>query len=501
MESILFLAKIPYSENIRPQFTRQQLCRGRMFEDPTVRPPILDEMMEDIERVIASVAQKYCDTTTPHLAFDELVSEGRLKLAELITKGELNRQYNRVNFFKFFATAVNNQARSRVQKYRFTEKRTGVKPPPREDRFKKPEGASVDHEDDEHLPTPEYHKNVELSLDDPNNHLQVQHQSIEDEADTRQLEEEYEAILDDVEILVFRQLHKPNAKTCAYALEDAYRKEVGKPLRVTIRSEHRARGIGMDVRDFENVVLTVRRKILAYRNMTEDQQDKASRRNALIATLSQIFNVQIPPGLDDMVVRRLFTMAAIDQYDEKVKSSPDVAEMLVEIGAKPPRMIGNRMACYGVLYQKNCRKCNTCDLRHSCAVEASNVGLSKISISPKLLGSRGQRIPAFLPRMGTADSRISTADEAEILAHLDETFEKVERDGSVTYYHVVGQSRKKRNLFSIEQASPLRLRFWNPSEALRKKLVGKQKAWRAPEDAALHEIIELIEQHAKETFE
>jgi hypothetical protein len=498
MASMAFSTKIPLIEEYFPRFTRQQLCRGILWADPKIRPPMLEEMMPDIERVIASVALKYCDMTTPHLHFDEIMSEGKLKLAELITRGELERIPCRVEFFKFFATAVNNQARSRVQKYRFTEKRTGQKPPPRDQRFKRTSQTAEEHETEGVVP--EHHKNVELSLDDPELGLQVPQTYCDSASEQREVEEEFEALLTVDEVTVFRQLHKPNALACKYAEYDAMRRRVGERLHIKIKPEHLARGIGRDLKQFEKDVLSIRRKITAHRMMTTQEQDAQARHNALVASLSQLFNLQIPQGLDDMVLRRLFTMAARDQFDEKVKGKLEVEEMLIEVGAKPPRMLGDKMACYGVLYQKNCRKCNSCDLRHSCAVEAANMGLDKMAISPRLLGATQQRIPAFLPRQGGPETHISSLDEAEVLAHLEETFEKLNRDSTVVYFHRVGPSSKRRLLFIVEQTSPLCIRFCNPSETLKKKLVGKQKVWRARDSAPLTEIIALIEQHAKETF-
>ena len=153
--------------------------------------------MPDIDRVIASTAQRYCDSTSPHLQFDELVGEGRLKLSELITNGELDRQKSRFDFFRFFAASVNNQARSRVQKYRFTEKRTGVKPPPRDVRWKG-FGTAPKDAGEEHEPV-EYHKNVELSLDDAELNLQVPDATHSCSREERDVMEDYEAQLSEVE--------------------------------------------------------------------------------------------------------------------------------------------------------------------------------------------------------------------------------------------------------------------------------------------------------------
>jgi hypothetical protein len=502
-----FSTKLPLLPEILPKFTRQQLCRGLFWSDPKVRPPILDEMYPDIERVIASVAQHYCDSTTPHLHFDELVGEGRLKLAELITRGELDRLVSRYDFFRFFKTSVNNQARSRVQKYRFTEKRTGVKPPPREERFKPVVQGADDHE--EH--PPEHHKNVELSLDDEELKLQVPQVEQESERDAVDMMEEYDALLTQQERMVMHEMVKAGAETRAYAQYDAMRRRTGEKLHVKIKEEHMAMGLGMyfvdeetgeltaDLKQFEKVVLSIRQKITAYRIMSDDQHDTQARKSARINTLKEVFGLQLPASLDDMVLRRMFTMAARDQYEEKVKDKPQVVEMLIEIGAKPPRLINGKMACFGVLYQKNCRKCNMCDLRDSCALDAANMGLTKIAISPRLLGAKQPRTPAFLPSVGD-EPRITSTDEAEIVEHLGEVFEKIDKDDATYYYMLVG-GKKRRYVFCIDEVSPLRLRFLNPGEELKKRLVGKNKTWCPVPDSSLSDVVSMIEQHSKEVFE
>lgn len=507
MASIAFSTKVALTPDmvaaLRPSRRRLFL----IFKDPKLRPPVLDEMMPDLQRVIATIAQRYCDTTTPHLQFDELMGEGNLKLSELLTKKKDEELPTRLEFFKYFKSAVNNATRSRVQKYRFTEKRTGQKPPPREQRFI-PAASPSTQPDDDHEPQQEYHKNVDLSLDDPELGLQVpdQHHEVDTQEDAIQwgfspISEEYAHFLSPVEKLVFHEMISPSAHARCYAEQDALRRATPGKVSIKIKFCHMAEAVGITPELFEEAVLSIRNKIKTYRMATEEQQDKAARENAIIAQLKQVFGLQIPPDMDDMVVRRLLTMAARDQF-EKVKDNPQLCEMLTEIGAKVPRSIGNdKLACYGVLYQKNCRQCNTCDLRHSCAVEAANLGLTKMTISPKLLGVKQLRIPAFLPRDSAEVKQISTHDEAEIISHLDETFQRAERSGLTYYYHHVGNDRKRRYLFCVERTAPLRLRFCSPSEALKKRLVGKQKTWIAREDASLSEIIALIEQHGKETFE
>lgn len=470
-----------------------------LFHDPKLRPPVLDEMMPDLQRVIAKVAERYCDMTTPHLHFDELVGEGQLKLAELITKGQLNRQVCRYDFFRFFKAAVNNHAKSRVQKYRFTEKRTGQKPPPREQRFV-PEARPEDETEAE-----TYRKNVDLSLDDPELGLQVPDQPQPVEAEDLDINwgfssvsSEYADLLTPREKLVFHEMIAPGSHARCYAELDAMRRLHGK-LSVKIKFSHMAEAVDLSYELFEETVLSIRNKIKAYRMLTEADREKTFRDNAIIAQLKEVFGLQIPPDVDGMVIRRMLTMAARHQFD---KLNDQINEMLTEVGAKVPRSIGgDKLSCYGVLYQKNCRQCNTCDLRHSCAVEAANQGLTKIVLDPKLLGSRQIRIPAFLPRVSNQVAGISKDDEIEIISHLDETFQRAERNGQTFYYHYVGTDKKRRYMFCIERTTPLKLRYCNPSDSLKKQLVGNRKTWYPREGASLSEMIALIEQHGKETFE
>ena len=234
MASTAFSTKIALTSELVARLRPLRQRYFLIFKEPTLRPPVLDEMMPDLQRVIATVAQRYSDASSPHLQFDELMGEGNVKLAELITKGILNSAKcpTRTHFFKFFKTAVNNHARSRVQRYRFTEKRTGQKPPPREQRFipaAKPEddaGAEV------------YHKNVDLSLDDPELGLQVPDQHHEQGGDDADIEwgfsaisAEYAYFLSPLEKLVFHEMIAPGAHARCYAELDALRRSTPGKLR------------------------------------------------------------------------------------------------------------------------------------------------------------------------------------------------------------------------------------------------------------------------------
>jgi hypothetical protein len=476
-----------YFQQMRPD--RRRLCL--IFREPTLRPPVLDEMMPDIERLLASVAQRYSDRTTPHLHFDEIVAEGRLKLAELIDRGHLDQQPTRTAFFKFLKASVNNQARSRVQKYRYTEKRTGVKPPPRDQR-----NVCSSPEPDEDGAAPEYHKNVELSLDDPDLNIQVPDEGCLHGGGMDEVLEDYESRLSEVEKLIFRQLAEPNELARCFATVDSYFNR--KPGRVTvkIKNHHLAQGIGLSPELFEEAVLSIRAKIKAYRSMNETEQQEQSRYNATVAQLKEVFGLQIPAVADEMLVRRLLTLAARDQYS---KVNAQVAEMLEFVGARAPRIHGDMLSCYGVLYQKNHRICNSCGLRFSCATEAANVGLSKIVISPKLLGARQMRIPAILPAHNPTAMAAASSDDVQLITYLDEHFKKSTKKGKTYYGHL--ESKSQKHLFCLgDKLVPLTLRFCTPSDELKKKLVCGSKVWSAPPDSTYEQLVALIEQHAKDTY-
>ena len=469
-----------------------------LFTEAHLRPPVFDEMYADAERLIASQAQRYCDQTCQFLHHDELVAEGRRKLAQLVDKGELNRQTNRVNFFKFFKTSLANHFCSLVQKYRFTHKRTGQQPPPRK-RFDV--AAPVDCEEEQ---PQTYKKQVEISLDDEETHLQVADSS-ESPDGTSELLEEWMSILNPLERLVLKELTEPSATALCYATLDAHLGRKPGNIRVDIKHEHMAQASGISAELFEKTVLSVRAKITAHRSMSTAQQAQATRRSAIIQQLSQIYQVQIPPNLDDMVMRRLFTIAARDQIH---LYNPEIGELLTEIGAKPPVFNTDKtLACFGVLFKSNDRRCINCGYNKACSVESANIGLGKITLSTKLLGTRGTRYPVILPTqepVTVALNRTADAKELDIVAYLDENYLRQERDGQVFYVHKPHGSLMtphRRPLFCLERVNPISLRFCSPTANVKQKLIGKPKAWYPPDDIDNDELLQLIDEHSSEIYQ
>jgi hypothetical protein len=457
------------------------------FQEPNLRPPVLDEMMADIERLIHSVAQRYADSTSSQLNVEEMIGEGHLKLAELLSKGELDRQFSRTNFFKFLKASLQNQAKSRIQKYMFTEKRTGIKPP------KRVHGQVPAVAD-------ETTKHLELRLDDDENHLQIPDFS-EDTWEWKHVVEEYSALLTEIEGVVLRQLITPNQMALIAATEDARRGRKRGKFTIKIKHHHLALGLECSDQLFEEIVLSIRNKVLKYRAMTEEERQDTARRDAIVAQLKAVFMVQVPPNLDEMAVRRLFTIAARDQF-EKVNSQ--VSEMLEAIGAKVPRIQQDSMlSCYGVLYQPNVRQCVSCGLKRACYVEASNLGLNTIALSPKLLGARQIRTPVVLPTIEGEELDGGSYEEAEVVSHLREYYVQFKRGQEYFFGHNAETTAGRPVLlFCVgTQFTPLQLRFCNPSETLKRSLVMRAKCWYAPNSISTADLILLIEQHAKEALE
>ncbi len=460
-----------------------------VYRSPEQRPPVLEEMLPDIDRLICSVAKHYSDASSPFLNYDDMVSEGRTKLVELLNAGQIQQQRTRKDFFKLLKTCLNNQARSKVQKYVYTEKRTGVKPPPRDQRFN-PTGDTCEEVISQ--------KHVELSLDDDDLHLQVGDTSA-DGREWQELVADYADQLSELEAVVFKQLVSPNEAALSYAyLDSFYGQQTGR-VQIKIKPHHLALGLQITDELFREAVLSIRQKIQIYRSMSEDEQAERARWNATIAQLKLVFGVQIPPASDEMTIRRLFTIAARIQNS---KVNEQVAEMLEAIGAKIPRLHKDLMSCYGVLYSETVRQCQCCGLKKSCYVEAANLGLNRITLSPLLLGARQTRTPVVLARTEDGDDVGVTFDEAEVLMYLEQYFARFRRGDDIYYGHNGEVAERQIMLFCLgAQTRPLLLKFCNPSNELKNLLQLRNKCYYPPDNATTQQVQELIERHAKEALE
>jgi hypothetical protein len=120
-----------------------------------------DDLTGDIERLIGTLVNPYVDDSNPLMHRDELKAECRAKLARILHDGHLQRCPTRAKAFGFIKTSLRNHVMSLIQKYAFTEKRTGVKAPPRSQRQR----SNYSNGDAREL--------VVLSLDDEETSLQV----------------------------------------------------------------------------------------------------------------------------------------------------------------------------------------------------------------------------------------------------------------------------------------------------------------------------------------
>lgn len=463
-----------------------------VFGEPELRPPVYDEMVSDMTNIIHKVVSGYVDQSCVELHFDELVAECWAKTSEMIHKGLMLRCKNRSEYFKQYKTAILNHLRSLVQKHRFTEKRTGIKPPPKDQR-NTVSGA----------PT----KPQEVRIDDPDSGFQVSDiDSGCNAAAFKELMEEANDKLTDVEQAVLRQLVSPCAAALLHAANEAeIGRKWGEPLRIRIRHEHLAKALRIEMVQFQLCHESIKRRCFFMKSHQEDDP----RQTAAMATLLQFFGVQIPRTIDEVVRKRTLMIAALHQFD-RIKDNEGIKEALRICEIPIPEVRHDRFSCFGVMFQKHHRICNNCGAKDACELKAANFGLGEITISHKLLGSRHARVAVVQPARSRNDSAVAdTEREEEILTFLDENFRPVTHNGNTCYrLKDRAEGTGMQLAFSIgKQISPLRLQFINPAEelkaSLKRELSGKtggRAAWYLPDEMPADEAIILIRTHAQMTF-
>lgn len=446
-----------------------------LFDDPRLRPPVLTEMMPDLERVMLSVARSYVDDSCMDLHLEELLSYGRAKLGVLVSKGYLEKTGTRSKFFGLFHRSYKNLVYSLVQKNRGTHKRTGLSSEER-----RIAGT----------------KNIERSLDSEETPLQVADERDARHTETQEVEEEYRSLLTPLERLVYDQLIQPNLDACLRAeLDSSVGRRTARPVEIRIREKHLAQGLGFREGDerhaefYREIVAMVQAKVREFRTMTEQERADTSRRQAALLTLCNLFGLQIPPITDQSIVRRMLTIAARIQHS---KVNAQVAELLLMCGALVPKMQGGVMACFGVLFQDNKRECNGCDYRVNCRTVAANYGLDKITLDAKLMGAKGVRTPVVA--VGNVSS--GTDAEMEAIQYCKDHLMQVRHRGQV-YFHASGN---KTFLFGLRTGQVNRLTFCNPVPVLQKRLICVNRRWECAPGYSGSQIIQLINQHLKHSL-
>lgn len=454
------------------------------------RPTVFDEIHTDTEHLIQNVIRPYIDPGCVNLTEEELTSECRVKIAYLFHNRKHITIRSRHEFFKYLKTALNNHVKGQVQRHRFTLKRTGIRPPEKGDFLA------------------EHHKPVEISMDDPESHMQIQEELSFDMDE--ELLKDFCSFLTPLEQLVIQQLCKPNQTTAIHSLIDLWS---GRNSTTKISHTHMALGLGMDLGQFLHIRKQLQDRFKDFMaTHTEDYQWNAS-----VAYLSSIYSVEVPRGMDRMIVRRLFSLAARNSLKQL---TDEVKHHLGQIKARIPVDNGLGLSCYGIMYDESHSKCMGCGHRMTCVVETRSLGLDKITPHPTILG-RPLRIPTVNVHVGGQSAerpRTSTralptipnddiVDERgiEIINFLDSNFKRAEQsrkdssDEKIVSYALKGSDVPKSPILWLDKNpdGTMSLRFTKPPKDVADKLVKPTpNGLYLPPSLSAKESIKLIEAHA-----
>jgi hypothetical protein len=528
----------------------------------------LISVLNDAMRLVYKIASQYTDPTCSELSQEDLESAGRGKLVMRLDKRVLadydprvTGEKGRAGLFKHLKACLNNHIKGFVHRNRYTLKRTGRKVPPKhvvvtdedsdliaaldqlsekvdeKDRLegleKERDRVIVTFEGREYLrdrnPVTKrfgrwyYFSEVpydrsfkpEVSLSDPDASAAVERAaSIMDDHLPNEAKDDLKELLTPVEFLVLCQILEPNENALVYATLDMYRGP-GKAEQFTLREEHYAAGLGLDLETFKQIHLQLEPKIRHY--MSDTATELASTFHAPVAALEKIFGLQIHRSLDPLVLRRMLTVAARAQVE---KVNDDVASLLKAVGAQVPKVGGNgNLICYGALHQRNNKVCQQCGVRSACAVETANYGLDEITLSPKLLSARAlTRTPYVTDAAPSDEAQVPMTDEVpsdapldsqedELKSYLKEHFKEARFDNQLYYRHKErrGDGKVKYIFWLGRRKRPgkpdgLRIRFCKPSPKLAAYLEKDGSGYYPPDGMATRQVIELLSQHALETF-
>ena len=454
----------------------------RIFRHPRLRPPVVEEMMPDLQHLILKTVRPYVDPSNVLLHEEDLQSLCQSKLHDIIRKGALDKCLTRAKFFGMAKTSFKNVVYSLVQREVFTRKRTGVKAPPRH-------GASPFLLED--APT----RSIKVSLDDPDSSVQIGDMACEVPF-TSEVLEDLKMLLTPVERMVVDQVVSPNTEACHLAWLDSHRG--GRSKKVNVTYTHQATGLGLEVKTYKKILEGVKPKLLKF--MSDEKKGESAdqiRVRLAESTLKALFGLQIPPSTDAKVKRRIFTIAARAQKD---KVNADVAGLLDVVEAVTPVHLGHDLSCFGVLWQRNDPTCGACMMQDRCQFTTSNVGLGDMVLSKDLLGQDSVKTPVIGPRATTFNDVVTKNNmEAEVLSYLDQEFYRSVRTDGLWFSRVFdGQSAYLVRACKLD--SQFHLLFHSPSEALRTKLIRQGKAWFLPDKITVDEAKDLIDQHTNETI-
>lgn len=461
----------PYTNKVlRDHLLPERNKLFKIFHRPHMRPFDWDECKPDLAGVIRKIASQYTDTRRVTMHTEELEAEGWYKIAKLWDKQKFKDIPNRSEFFKLATTCVKNHIIGLVNAQVYTAKRTGVKLSERE------EGVSY--------AVPTVSLDSELEGDTNSSYAAtLADEKASDVMDNEILMQDVRALLTPAEKMVLDQLFQPNSETFVYAtVSSNLNRKQNSPYHLRIKAEDYANGLGIPVELFSQIHESIKTKVKRY--MADHESDILG---AEIRQLEDVFEVKVPPTLPIHIIRRLFTISARDQH---TKVTPEVVDLLRKIGAKAPTPIApGTLSCFGILYQEGNRICSACGLRASCAVEARNVGLGEITLSPKLLGQKLTRIPAMIAGKRHAEPAFSSPEDEEVWNYLLEILERDDDD----VLTALSLKETGVNVFQVE--TPFRVRVIRPDSTLYPLLEKVGKVYYLPDGLNADETIRIIDLH------
>ncbi len=452
-----------------------------ILADPKHRTPSPSDMYEDVVRMAKSIARGSNDPTCAPLNEPDLVQECLFKWTTLVTRKHLNRIPNRHEAFRFVKAVLRNHVRSLVGRHRLTARRGGR-------RMVEDEHGQSERVVDLTARVP-VGRTTEVSMQDDDSAIQVADPTA-GWATQENLVADVSPSLTAMERLVLNDFANPCPETLTFAQLDSYRgtlAEANSHIRIKIKEQHHAEGLGMPLEVLRQVLTTLRKKLMFFRsNMDATPPEIAW--NAALTMLEQAFDIAVPRSIDKGVIRRLVTLAAIDQVAE-VQRRPELAAAIRTVGGQVPNIVEGRVQCFGVLYSESARVCSSCSLRRSCATNTANIGLASLTIDARLLSHAVTRVPSINIAEPVEAPITNSRDEA-IFAWLRSYMQPAPGSTAVEMRFISRQSRSIQVLVKTVPAFDIQLS--NPPERIANELDRRGAGFWIPKDASADDAIQLL---------
>jgi len=217
-----------------------------------------DALMPDLDRLMKSLIAGSTDRRNVNLHFDNIYGELQAKLASILRRREVVF-LTRENFFGMIKVSLGRHVKSLIQKYTFTYKRTGVRPPKK---GAEQEWAEPYIEDTvEEVPHEEVQAGGTFSLNQDEigaeNFVGEEAPGFKDMELKEELDFFIRTHLTAVEAKVMRQEIEPNDK----AMSLAYHSTANGSRHFKISDAHKAEGIGMPTYIYKRVLLRIKGKL------------------------------------------------------------------------------------------------------------------------------------------------------------------------------------------------------------------------------------------------